>query len=69
VELIVPEHMRGLGGGPVEVAAGETRAVLPIRFAADASGPYNMPVVIRATLLDGGKPVVAETRVEILPAR
>jgi hypothetical protein len=69
VELIVPEHLHGLGGGPVEVAAGEARAVLPIHFAADASGPYNMPVTIRATLLDGGKPVVAETRVEILPVR
>jgi hypothetical protein len=68
VELLVPEHVRGLAGGPVEVAAGETRAVLPLRFAADAAGPYNMPVTVRATLLDGGKPVVAETRVEILPA-
>jgi hypothetical protein len=69
VELIVPEHMHGISGGPVEVAADQPRAVLPIHFAADASGPYNMPVVIRATLMDGSKPVVAESRLEVLPSR
>jgi hypothetical protein len=67
VELVVPEHMPFVTAEPVEVPAGHDKAVLVIRFAADARGPYNMPVVVRATLMHKGEPVVAETRLEVRP--
>ena len=67
VELIAPAHMPFVSAKPVEVAAGQARAVLPLHFAAGANGPYNMPVTIRATLLRKGEPVVAEAKLDIRP--
>jgi hypothetical protein len=67
VELVVPAHMRAIAADPVEVPAGAAKAALAIRFAAEAGGPYNMPVVIRATLTVKGEPVVAEAKLEVQP--
>jgi hypothetical protein len=67
VELIVPAHVRGVSAAAVEVLAGQDRAALTIRFAFGRLGPFNMPLTIRATLTDNGRPVVAEARVEVLP--
>ena len=69
VELLAPAHLRGVSAEAVEVTDGKADGVLTLRFAADARGPYNAPLVIRATARDGGDPVVAETRVEVLPPR
>jgi hypothetical protein len=67
LELAVAPHLHGVRAAPVEVPAGRDRADLTITFAADARGPFNMPVTLRATLLDRGEPVVAETPLELLP--
>jgi len=67
VELVVAAHLRGVAADPVEVRAEDDRATLTIHFAAEGCGPFNMPIVIRATLLDKGEPVVAETTLEVLP--
>ena len=40
-------------------------ATLTVHFA-DAPGPFNMPLTVRATLTDGD-PVVAETKLEVDP--
>jgi hypothetical protein len=69
VELIAPDHMRFIAADAVEVPAGQTKAVLPVHFAADAAGPYNMPVVLRATLIHKGEPVVGEARLDVRPDR
>ncbi len=68
VELIVPGHMSFITAAAVEVPAGQSKALLSVRFAADARGPYNMPVVIRATLMRKGEPVVAEAKLDVRPA-
>jgi hypothetical protein len=65
VELVAAEHMRFMSAEPVEVAEGQSKAVLAVRFA--AGGPYNMPVTVRATLTDRGEPVVGEARLGIQP--
>jgi hypothetical protein len=67
VELVAPEHMRFVSADPVEVPAGRDKAVLALRFAADARGPYNMPLTIRGTLLHKGEPVVGEAHLAIRP--
>jgi hypothetical protein len=67
VELVVAPHIRGVAAEPVEIPAGQDGATLAVRFAADALGPFNMPLTVRATLLDRDEPVVAETRLEVLP--
>jgi hypothetical protein len=67
LELIVPAHQRGISAVPVEIPAGQDRAVLQVRFAADVAGPFNLPSILRATLLHNGTPVVAEVKLEIEP--
>jgi hypothetical protein len=64
--LIRPEHMHGVSTKPVVLAADQTRAVVTLHFASDELGPFNMPVVLRATLNDAAGPVVAETKLEIV---
>jgi hypothetical protein len=67
VELIVPAHVRGVTAEPVVVAAGESRGVLAVKFAADGAGPFNLPLTLRATLDGPGGPAVAEAKLEVVP--
>jgi hypothetical protein len=66
VELVLPEHVRGVKVEPVVIAADQTRGTLTLKFDRDTLGPFNMPLVIRATLTDASGPVVAESKVEIV---
>jgi hypothetical protein len=65
VELIVPPHVKGVMAEPVEVAADMDRFNLTVRFAAGPLGPFNMPLTLRATASDGGRPVVGEAILEV----
>jgi hypothetical protein len=67
VELIVPAHIRGVTAEPVTISADDTQGKLTVRFANPVQGTFTMPLVIRATLLDKGQPITAETHVEVLP--
>jgi hypothetical protein len=67
VELAAPEHMPFVTAAPVEVPAGQNKAMMAIRFAAGARGPYNMPLVVRATLVHKAEPIVAETYLDVKP--
>ena len=77
LSLVTGKHMRGIEATPVEIPAGQDRGILQVRFTADA-GPFNMPIVIRATAqaqqtltvrgrpLRGGDPIIAEDRVSVV---
>jgi hypothetical protein len=67
VELIAPAHMRGLRAAPLVIPAEQSRGTFTIRFGPEAPGPFNMPVVLRATLDGPGGPAVAETKLEVVP--
>jgi hypothetical protein len=67
LELIRPEHIRGIRAEPVVIAADQSQATFTLHFAADKLGPFNMPVVLRATLSDTAGPAIAEAKVEIVP--
>jgi Bacterial pre-peptidase C-terminal domain len=69
LELIVAPHLHGITAEPVEVAVDKDTARVVIKFGDAARGPFNLPVVLRATLTDKGDPVIAETKIEILPPR
>jgi hypothetical protein len=69
LEFLVASHIHGLAADPVVVAADRSEARLELRFAAERLGPFNMPAVIRGTITEGGKPIVAETKLEVLPGR
>jgi hypothetical protein len=69
VELVTPAHIRGLAAESVRIAADRNEGTLTIRCGSDLQGPFNMPMIVRATLMDNGRPVVAEAKVEISPEK
>jgi hypothetical protein len=66
LELVRPEHMRGVSAEPVIVPADQSRAAFTLHFTSGPLGPFNMPVVLRAALLDAAGPAVAETKLELV---
>jgi hypothetical protein len=66
VELILPAHYRGVSADAVELPADRGDGSLTVRFAADARGPFNCPVTVRATVTEQGRPVLAEARLEFI---
>ncbi|MBI3865923.1 MAG: hypothetical protein HY290_28950, partial [Planctomycetia bacterium] len=67
VELIAAGHIAGVAADPVTLAADQATATLKLRFAEGAPGPFNMPLVVRATAIKGpSDPVVAEVKLEIV---
>ncbi len=69
VELIVADHIHGVSAEPITLAADQTAGTLTIRFAANKPGPFNLPLLVRATAMKGADdPVVAETKLEIVDA-
>ena len=70
VELVVADHIHGVSAEPITLLADQTAGTLTIRFAAGRSGPFNMPLLVRATAMKGeNEPVVAETKLEIVEPR
>jgi hypothetical protein len=69
LELNAPAHVHGVLAEPISIPADQNRGLLPIHFAADKLGPFNQPLLIRATLMDKGEPVIAQTKVEIQVGR
>lgn len=67
VELVVPGHIRGVTAEPCTLPADAGSGALTIRFAAGDTGPFNMPLVIRATAMKGDNdPVVAEAKLDVV---
>ncbi len=69
VELIVPRHVRGVSAEPLTIPAGADAGELRLRFADGPLGPFNLPLVVRATVREGERPVVGEAKVEIVAGR
>jgi hypothetical protein len=68
VELIVPQHMRGISSSPAIIPAGISATVMQLRFAANELGPFNMPLTVRATATVNGHPYLAESKVFLAAA-
>lgn len=69
LELVVPRGVSGVSGSSRKIPASAEEGTLTLQFAADAGGPFASPVTVRATVLDGGKPVIAERKLELVPVR
>jgi hypothetical protein len=67
VEAVWPAHWRGVTADPLVIPAGSDSGELVLRFAEDC-GPFNMPLVIRATIETRETPVTAEAKVDVVPA-
>lgn len=66
IELVASTHMRGLEAPALALPAAQNEAKFTIRFAEGKVGPFNLPVILRATILDKGLPVIAETKLDFL---
>lgn len=66
LELVVPEHIRGVRSSAVELSPSQKKAELVIEFAEVAVGPFNMPLTIRGTTTVAGFPWTAECQLEIV---
>jgi hypothetical protein len=65
VKLVLPEHVKGVTSAELVVADGKSEGEFTIKFASDA-GPFNVPLLLRATVMTKTGPVVAETKVEMV---
>jgi hypothetical protein len=67
LELIVPAHLRGMSAAKSTIAAKDDRGRLIVRCADNMAGAFNMPLVLRATLMRNGERVVAEVKLDVQP--
>ena len=65
--LIVPAHLQGLQAAKTTIAAKMDRGELTITCADKLTGPFNMPVTLRATLTRNGEPLIAEVKLDVQP--
>jgi len=69
VEVAIPRGVRGVSAEQVRVAADATGGAVTLRFAADCHGPFPAPLTIRAVVMQDGKPVTAERKLELVAPR
>ena len=67
VELLLPNHIRGVSAEPTTIPADKDTGTLTLTFS-DSPGPFNAPAVIRATTISNNDPVIAEVKIEIVDA-
>ena len=65
--LVLPMHMKGLTAAKMTIAAKSDRGELVIQCADKLAGPFNMPVILRATLMRNGEPLIAEVKLDVQP--
>ncbi|MBM3980353.1 MAG: hypothetical protein FJ304_08715 [Planctomycetes bacterium] len=63
VELVLPEHIKGVTAAKLVVPADKSDAELVLTFAPDA-GPFNVPLVLKATVTTPKGPVTAEAKLD-----
>jgi hypothetical protein len=69
VEMLIPRNVKGVSAEPVRIGAGSTGGTLTLRFAADCRGPFPSPLTVRAVVVNDGKPVTAERKLELVAPR
>jgi hypothetical protein len=65
VEAVLPDHWKGVTAAPLVIASDADTGELMLKFAKEC-GPFNAPLVVRATVTEPTTPVVAEAKVEIV---
>jgi len=69
LELVCSAHIQGLSAQPIVVTADQQHGTLNLEFATDSIGPFNRPLVIRATARREGLPYTAERLLTVVPAQ
>ena len=66
VEVVVPQGIKGVSAEVTRLAADANSGSLTLHFAADARGPFPAPLTVRAVVVQDGKPVTAERKLELV---
>ena len=66
VELVLPKHIQGIVAEPITLAPEETKGILQLNFQNTPDLDWNMPVIVRATLIEGSAIHLAEDHIEIV---
>jgi hypothetical protein len=66
VELVCPNHVRGVRAEPVVIPADRSDGTLKMHFGRGALGPFNAPLLLRAALATKDGPAVAEAKLEVV---
>ncbi len=66
LQLVLPEHIHGVTAAEVILPADATEIEMPLIFAKNELGPFNMPLAIRGTAQKKGHPYTAEGKIEVL---
>jgi hypothetical protein len=69
VDVLIPRSVQGVSAEPVRIGADSTSGKITLRFAVDCRGPFPSPLTVRAVVLQDGKPVTAERRLELVAPR
>jgi hypothetical protein len=69
VEVLIPRSVKGVTADPVRIGADSTSGKVMLRFAADCRGPFPSPLTVRAVVVNDGKPVTAERKLELVAPR
>jgi Bacterial pre-peptidase C-terminal domain len=67
LELVIPGHIQGVTANTITIPDGQTTGTLTVRFTGKQPGPFNMPLLVRATLVGKYGPMIAEEAVEMVP--
>jgi hypothetical protein len=62
----IPGHWKGVTAAPITIPAGAQSGTLTLNFAAGECGPFNMPLIVRATLETKATSIVAEAKLEVV---
>ena len=66
VEVAIPEHWKGVTAAAITISADKQTGEIALKFAAGECGPFNMPLVVRATLETKATPIFAEAKLEVV---
>ena len=66
VEIVMPNHLKGVSATPVSVSSEENNGVIQIRFADTENIVVNAPVVLRATIRDEDGMHTAEDKIDLV---
>ena len=64
IELVIPGHIRGVTASAVTLPPDQSTGSLSLTFNEGDRGPFNAPLLLRATALREQSPVVAETNLQ-----
>ena len=65
IEAVIPEHWHGVTAAPIVIPTDADAGELVLSFDKNC-GPFNTPLVIRATIATANTPVTAEAKVEVV---